>query len=69
MFSVSLVLANVSSCTSLVISVKVLCFLCKSHVVNESLVFSIAVLYEGHSLCFAIWIFKNIYNHSVYSGF
>ena len=27
------------------------------------------VTYEGHSLCFAIWIFKNIYNHSVYSNF
>ena len=26
-------------------------------------------IHEGHSLCFAIWIFKNIYNHSVYSSF
>ena len=26
-------------------------------------------LYEGHSLCFAIWFFNNTYNHSVYSSF
>ena len=25
--------------------------------------------YEGHSLCFAIWLFNNTYNHSVYSSF
>ena len=25
--------------------------------------------YEGHSLCFAIWVFNNTYNHSVHSSF
>ena len=27
------------------------------------------LLYEGHSLCFAIWFFNNTYNHSVSSSF